>query len=163
MLIEPESLIAGFAAAADLVGMEGWPCVLRAETLRAPHKPPALPPGHGAVYVFALSDAYGGATPAGSKTVLKVGRVGPQSAPRFTYQHYNPAAAGSTLAGSLLAYPVLWPWLGITRLTAADVKNWMRANLDRAHIFVPAGHDYVLRSLELYVRARVGSVYEGAA
>jgi hypothetical protein len=37
------------------------------------------------------------------------------------------------------------------------------AHLDRAHFYVPAGHDLVLASLEVYVRARVGSVFEGAA
>jgi hypothetical protein len=89
--------------------------------------------------------------------------VGANSGPRFTYQHYNPAAAGSTLAGSLLAYPVLWPWLGIGSLTASDVENWMLTNLDRAHVYVPDGHHSVLRSLELDVRTRVGSMYEGAA
>lgn len=96
-------------------------------------------------------------------TVLKVGRVGARSEPRFRSQHYNPRSAGSTLANSLLTYRIMWPWLGIKHLDESGVKNWMLSNLDRIHIFVPDGHPMVLASLEIYTRARVGSVFEGAA
>ena len=41
--------------------------------------------------------------------------------------------------------------------------SWMFANLDRMHIFVPDGHPMVAASLETYMRARIGSVFEGAA
>jgi hypothetical protein len=99
----------------------------------------------------------------GEGTVLKVGRVGARSEPRFRYQHYNPRSAGSTLASSLLTYRIMWPWLGIERLDHDSVKNWMLASLDRFHVFVPDGHAVVLASLEVYTRARVGSVFEGAA
>jgi hypothetical protein len=58
---------------------------------------------------------------------------------------------------------VLWPWLGIEELNEITTKSWMLKNLDRAHFFVPAGHPLILASLEVYVRARVGSVFEGAA
>jgi hypothetical protein len=57
----------------------------------------------------------------------------------------------------------MWPWLGIDELDESTVKPWMLSHLDRAHFYVPAGHDLVLASLEVYVRARVGSVFEGAA
>jgi hypothetical protein len=39
----------------------------------------------------------------------------------------------------------------------------MLNNLDRTHIFIPNDHPKVLASLEIYVRARVGSIFEGAA
>ena len=44
-----------------------------------------------------------------------------------------PAKGMSTLAGSLLAHPILWPWLGIGHLDAATVGEWMLARLDRVH------------------------------
>jgi hypothetical protein len=84
------------------------------------------------------------------------------SAPRFTYQHYG-FAAQSTLARSLIKYRVLWSWLGITSLGEHNVKEWMLSNLDRVHFFVPGDSTEVLASLEMYVRARVGSVFEGSA
>jgi hypothetical protein len=115
------------------------------------------------VYAFALSDQYGLGTPAGPNTILKAGRVGPNSSARFTYMHYNTTAALSTLAKSLVSYRIMWPWLGIEALDAATVKHWMLTHLDRYHFYVPAENKMVLASLEVYVRARLGSVFEGAA
>jgi hypothetical protein len=63
----------------------------------------------------------------------------------------------------MLTYRIVWPWLGIEHLDESDVMSWMFANLDRMHIFVPDGHPMVAASLEIYVRARIGSVFEGAA
>ena len=117
--------------------------------------------GYGAVYAFALrasSDA-----PAGGGRVLKVGKAGPNSAARFTSQHYLPGSARSTLAGSIVKYPILWPWLGITADNAAGIRAWMTTNLDRMHIFVREPSRDFLTTVELYVRARIGSVYEGSA
>jgi hypothetical protein len=76
--------------------------------------------------------------------------------------HYNPASSQSNLAKSLLSYPVLWPWLGIESLTATSVGEWVRRNLDRTNFFLPAARPQVLATLEVYIRARVGSVFEGA-
>ena len=39
----------------------------------------------------------------------------------------------------------------------------MLANLDRTHIFIPGDLAHVRAALEVYVRARVGSVFEGAS
>lgn len=103
-----------------------------------------------------------GAAPAGVGAVLKVGRVRPNSAARFTHQHYN-LGARFTLAGSLVKYEIMWPWLGIGSLDAATVKRWMLSELDRIHFFVPGDRLEVLASLEIYVRARWGSIFEGAA
>lgn len=162
MLTDPNALAVDFGNAAAAAATEGWPCEIRTEVLPAPHRPPTLPTGFGAVYVFALGRAYETAAPAGPRTVLKVGRVGPASGPRFSYQHYG-SAAPSTLAKSLVRYRVMWPWLGVDHLDETTVKTWMLESLDRAHFYVPAGHDLVLASLEVYIRARVASVFEGAA
>jgi hypothetical protein len=128
-MVDPDVLIAEFGDAADKVAIEGWPCQLRSEALAAPHQKPVLPPGEGAVYVFAISAAYGRSAPCGPGTVLKVSRVGPSNKRRFRHSHYIPTARTiSTLAQSLLAHPILWPWLGIQDLDAEIVENWMLTN-----------------------------------
>lgn len=163
-MIDPNVLIAEFGDAAVKAGIDGWPCPLRSETLLAPHQKPSLPPGEAAVYVFSISARYGRSAPCGPETVLKVGRVGPNNKRRFTHSHYNPDAPTiSTLAQSLLAHPILWPWLGVQELDAEAVANWMFANLDRIHFFIPGDRPQVRTALEVYIRARVGSVFEGAS
>ncbi len=69
----------------------------------------------------------------------------------------------STLAQSLLAHPILWPWLAIQDLDAEVVEDWMLTNLDRIHFFMPGDRARVRAALEVYVRARVGSAFEGAS
>lgn len=93
---------------------------------------------------------------------LKVGKAGPNRDARFRSQHCT-TSGRSTLAKSLLAHPIVWAWLGIAQLDEASVKPWMLSNLDRLHIYVPAGARVVLASLEMYVRARIGNVFEGSA
>ena len=80
VLIDPEALVTDFAVSADKAAINGWPCRLRTEVLPAPHAPPVLPAGHGAVYAFALTDALPAPCEAG--TVLKVGRIGARSEAR---------------------------------------------------------------------------------
>jgi hypothetical protein len=75
--------------------------------------------------------------------------------------HYNPGSSNSNLAKSLLGNPILWPWLGIKRLSAESVGDWIRTSLDRTHFFIPADRLQVLATLEVYIRARIGSVFEG--
>jgi hypothetical protein len=160
-MFDHNGLLREFRSAAAKAGVNGWPCDLRTDRLPAPHRQPHLPPGWAGVYVFSLSERYGGATPAGAGRVLKVGKAGARSDPRFYSHHYN-LSAPSTLARSLIKYRVLWPWLGISGIEASDVKEWMLRNLDRTHYFVPGGSDEVLAQLEVFVRACVGSVFEGA-
>jgi hypothetical protein len=161
MITDPDALIVEFSQAAVKAGIEGWPCPVRPQALPAPHRKPPLPAGEAAVYAFAFSAHC--TAPCGPATVLKVGKAGAGNQKRFRYMHYRlPSKGMSTLAGSLLAHPILWPWLGISHLDAATVGEWMLARLDRIHFFIPSGHPYVLGALEVYVRARTGSVFEGA-
>jgi hypothetical protein len=163
-MIDPNVLSAEFGDAAARAEIVGWPCSLRSETLPAPHEKPELPHGKAAVYVFAISAAYGRSAPCNPGTVLKVGRVGPNNRQRFRHSHYKPDAPGiSTLAQSLMAHPILWPWLGMQHLDAEAVEGWMLANLCRIHFFMPGDRPHVRAALEVYVRARVGSVFEGAS
>ena len=164
VMIDASVLWDEFGQAAVKAGIDGWPCALSCEVLAAPHKKPDLPPGQAAVYVFSIGSAYGRSAPCGAGTVLKVGRVGPGNRRRFKHSHYiGQAPSISTLAQSLLAHPILWPWLGIERLEASEVEAWMLTNLDRTHFFMPGDRARVNASLEVYVRGRVGSVFEGAS
>jgi hypothetical protein len=95
--------------------------------------------------------------------VLKLDKAGPNSVARLTSQRYFPGSAWSTLAGSIIRYPFLWPWPGITAKDAASIGSWMTVNLNRLHIFVRQSSPELLTTVELYVRVRIGSVYEGSA
>jgi hypothetical protein len=159
VMTDPSSLVAQFGEDATEARIIGWPCPLRFEVMAAPHKPTRLPIGSAAVYVFAFSAAAGQSVPCGAGTVLKVGKAGPNSEARFRYMHYNVSSSNSNLAKSLLAHPVLWPWLGIHNLTSESVGHWIRSNLDRTNFFVPGDRLQVLATLEGYIRARVGSVF----
>jgi hypothetical protein len=80
--------ITDFAKVVALAQAEFSADWITVEILEKPHNAPrTLPTGHMAVYAFFLNGQ-----------VLKVGKVGPKSAARYTSQHYNPASAGSNLA-----------------------------------------------------------------
>lgn len=160
--IQLDGILSDFAIVAEGLRLPGWPTTLDSEYLPAPHIPKALRPGHGAVYIFALSDA--SASEAGPGRVLKVGRVGPNSNARFQSQHYSPTSSRSNLANSILGYPALWSWLGIDHIDQSMIRKWLLTHLDRANIYVPASSAELIPQLEMYVRARLGgSVYEGSA
>jgi hypothetical protein len=161
VLTDPAALIADFSEAADKAGIESWPCEIRIEMLPAPHERPPLPPDEAAVYVFALSDAAGRSAPCGPGTVLKVGKARANHEEGFRNRHYDLTTNTSALAGSLLSCPILWPWLGISDLDADTVAEWMLANLDRTHFFIPFGHPHVRDALTVYLRGRTSSVFEG--
>ena len=158
MLTDPEALLADFREAADMAGIEGWPCPVRIETLPAPHERPSLPPDEAAVYAFTLSAA-GHSAPCGPGTVLMVGKARANKEQRFQHAHYDGTDDPSTLAGCLLAHRILWPWLGISGLDEATVGEWILTSLDRIHFFIPAGHPHVRDALAAYVRGTAGSVF----
>lgn len=159
----PDDLLNGFAVAAHKCGLlsNGASTGIWHQALGAPHKPPSLPPGFCAVYVFSLAARYGAGCPAAGNRVLKVGKVGANSNARFSSQHYLPRSSRSNLANSLLTERVLWPYLGIDHLDELSVKAWMMKNLDRDHFFVPESHAGVERELERYLRGHLGPVFEG--
>ena len=88
-----------------------------------------------------------------------VGKARANKERRFQHAHYDGTNDLSTLAGTLLAHRILWPWLGISHLDEATVGEWMLTSLDRTHFFIPAGHPHVRDALTDYVRGRTGSVF----
>lgn len=161
MIESPERLLRDFRESASTAG---WRCddnAISHQLEAAPHSPRPLPRGKCAVYVFSLSASHGCRCPAGPNRVLKVGKVGPNSNPRFQAQHYNPRSAQSTLAGSLIRSVILWPYLGITGLTETEAGDWIKRHTDRDHFFLDGNRTDLLDELERYVRARLGPAFEG--
>ena len=124
MIKDANNISASFQQALAQSGLGVLHSPIEYEVQPAPHRPHSLTKGKCAVYVFSLSQAWGSACPAGPDRVLKVGMAGPNSNARFQSQHYNPNSAGSTVAGSLGRCKILWPYLGITKLTSEDVGDW---------------------------------------
>ena len=158
MALDGEQLIEDFDAALAAIDVQAP--LLRHEHLPAPHRPRGLPVGFAAVYVFTLSPQWRPEA-AGAGRVLKVGRVGPNSAARFQSQHYSQASSRSNLANTLLTARVLWPYLGIDQLDVATVAEWIKQNTSRDHFFLPSEAATLTPMLETYVRGRLCPVFEG--
>jgi hypothetical protein len=119
------------------------------EILSKPHKAKSLPHGKMAIYSFFLNDK-----------ALKIGKVGPNSGPRFTYQHYTGSAL-STLSGSLLSNQTK---LGVSGLDRKTVGDWIQKNTDRIDILIPANFGIPLLSLlESFLHVRWNPIFEGRA
>lgn len=159
MVRNPESLINAFREAALKCGLQCPVGIITHEAQYAPHKPHSLPPGKGGVYVFSLSSSWGKLCPAGPDRVLKIGKAGPKSNARFQSQHYGVGRADSTLAGTLVESRLLWPYLGIEGLE--DAGEWIKCYCDRDNFYLDAAYTNLLAHLERYIRATVGSVFEG--
>jgi hypothetical protein len=145
----PNQTLADFANVARLAGVTLATDDIRIETLPAPHASPTqLPTGQMAVYVFTHG-----------ADVLKVGKMGPKSQPRYTSQHYNPGSAQSTLAASVIADAER---LGLGEADMEEIGNWIRANVDRVNILLPTQLGVpVLTLLESFLQCRLRPRYEG--
>src|ERR1700722_20682109 len=117
------------------------------EVLRKPHKAKTLPLGKMAVYSFFLNER-----------ALKVGKVGPNSGPRFTYQHYTGSAV-STLSGAILSNQRKVGAAGLDTKTAGE---WIKANTDRIDLLIPASFGTPMLSLlEAFLHVRWKPMFEG--
>ena len=144
----PEQILADFATVARLARVTLAAEDIRVEALPAPHTPTRLLAGQMAVYVFTHGD-----------DVLKVGKVGPKSQARYTSQHYSLGSAQSTLAGSMIADAER---LGLGEVDIAEIGNWIRSNVDRVNILLPASLGIrVLTLLEGFLQCRLRPRYEG--
>jgi hypothetical protein len=119
------------------------------EIAAKPHKAPTiLPPDKIGVYAFFLNGQ-----------ALKVGKVGPKSAARYTSQHYNPAGAGSTLARSILANAAKVEAFGVD---CGSVGNWIKTHTDRVNLLLPKTFGLpVLSLLESFLHVRWKPLFEG--
>ena len=160
MVEAPHRIIEDFCRALPKQGRErADPSEIGHEYLPAPHSIGDLPSGRGAVYVFTLSGS--SEAPAGPHRALKVGKAGPNSNSRFRTQHYNSRSAPSTLAGAIENNPFLHEFIGVDSLTV-DIGDWIRKCIDRDHFFAKENRQTLLSLLEVYMKARLGPVFEGS-
>lgn len=150
MAIYPKVLMKDFSEVAKLSGIDLSPDDISVESLHRPHCPPKnLPKNRMAVYVF----CYKGRT-------LKVGKAGPKSGARYTSHHYNPGAAKSNLAASLLCSG---HEIGIQELLDKNnVKGWIKKNTHRYNFIVNSSHPIrVLNLLEAFLQCKLDPKFEG--
>jgi len=115
--------------------------------LGCPHCARTLPRGKMGIYSFALNDRF-----------LKIGKAGSNSGPRFTYQHYKPGSAQSTLASSILSDPEMKKY----SLSTDNIESWMKKNLRRIDILFDANFGpLVLSFAETSLHLKYQPKYEG--
>ncbi len=120
------------------------------ETGPAPHtRPTRLPPGKAAIYAFYANDRW-----------LKIGKAGPNTGPRYVYQHYKRGGANSTLASSLCNDPEL----EFKSFSNAEIGQWIIGNCGRINILMPREWgEAALGFLESFLILRLRPKYEGHA
>ncbi|MBI2754553.1 MAG: hypothetical protein HYX46_13755 [Betaproteobacteria bacterium] len=144
MLADAQKLIDEFVTdARNLLGLNADRSSIANDTWAAPHQTKDLPSGCGAVY----------------GRVLKVGKVGPNSNPRFRYQHYAAGSAMSTLAGAIANIPLLWGYIGYPGRDT-DVGKWIKENTDRYNFYFK--DEKLIPLFEVYAKARLGPAFEGS-
>ena len=147
--MDVKTLVAKFIQVADLAGVTIRPEAVAVEMLPAPHRQPSsLPAGKMGVYIFHW----------GSQC-LKVGKAGPRSHARYSYQHYKSSGSNSNLAKSILKEREN---LGIAGIE--NVGAWIKENTDRTNILLDddAGMP-VLSLLESFAVCCLRPRFEGFA
>jgi hypothetical protein len=141
------SALEDFTRAAELAGASTPRDQIHALILKKPHKASTLPRGRVGVYAFFLNGR-----------ALKVGKVGANSGPRFTYQHYT-GSAMSTLCGSILANQAK---VGANGLDIKTAGEWIKSNTDRVEILMPENFGIpILSLLEAFLHVRWNPLFEG--
>jgi len=117
--------------------------------LEAPHKPPTLPKGKMAVYIFTYKECF-----------LKIGKAGPNSNARYSSQHYNMDSSRSNLAKSLVNDLPNEKWEG---LTSDNVSSWIKDKTTRYNILMEESPKLLLLNLlEAFLHYRLEPEFEGA-
>ena len=148
--LQIQSLMRDFGEVTRLAGVDISHDGFSYQTMGCPHEPPKeLPTGRVAVYVFCYQDK-----------CLKVGKAGPKTKQRFTYQHYNAGSAPSTLAAFLVKGQLR---IGLSGLTEDSAGDWIKRNTFRLNLFLNATtHRFALSLLEAFLQARLNPVFEGS-
>jgi hypothetical protein len=150
MTIDYDFLHTQFLKVAQLSGFDLLPCDIRIETGPSAHRSQLLK-GKMACYVFY-----------GSDRCWKVGKVGPNSGPRFSHQHYNPGSSMSNLSKSLLACsPSVRPYPDGS-LDESTVGDWIRSNFQRVNFYLSAEQPLCLLTLlEAFLQCQLRPHFEG--
>jgi hypothetical protein len=139
--------LANFRQVARLAGSKGKVEEVFVEIQRKPHTPGSLPYGKMAVYSFFLNGR-----------ALKIGKAGPNSGPRYKYQHYSGSAI-STLSGSIILNQNK---VGARGLDTATAGGWIKAHTDRINLLMPAAFGTpTLSLLEAFLHVLWNPMFEG--
>jgi len=113
-----------------------------------PHTPPIhLPNGKAAVYTFIHHGRF-----------LKIGKANRKSSARFSYQHYSPKSASSTLASSILHDKSFVN----QNISEDDIGTWIKQNCRRVDILMnEALGVFALDLIESILHYRYEPKYEG--
>ena len=112
-----------------------------------PHTPQSLKPGTMGVYTFCYNGRF-----------LKIGKAGPSSNARFLSHHYNPKAASSNLASSILSDADMQD----KGITEANVGDWIKQNCRRIDILINADLGiFTLELIEAVLHYKYEPKYEG--
>lgn len=132
-------------AAGEVIPIES----VLAECLSPPHRQPASQPGgRPAIYAFFYKER-----------CLKCGQVGPNSAARYTSQHYNPGSSRSNLASSLLRRG---SEIGISEIRPADINLWIKNHTARVNLLFPTTTTKrALNFAEAFLHVAWKPVFEG--
>ncbi len=146
MIWNPEQIRVDFLRVARTAGTEIQPDDIDIETLEMPHRPMPLPAGKIAVFVFSDTDR-----------VLTVSMTGPNSNPRYQYQHYSVKGAPSTLARSLREDSYM---VQRHRLNDDNVGDWIKRRTDRVNFLLDESYyGRTLDRLKDFVLDRLRPVY----
>jgi hypothetical protein len=152
-------VLEAFADAARRNGITIEEKDIQAECLSSPHRRPSrLPIGKHGVYWFTLRGC-----------CLKVGKVGPLSAARYTSQHHNPQSSNSNLAKSILKSRDRLKkgvpeelHAAIDAISEETVGSWIEQNCTRFNVLIDAKlDDFALTLLESVVQSRFRPIFEG--
>ena len=122
--------------------------IIRVEHMEKGKAPTCLPKGMMAIYIFIYNNEY-----------LKIGKAGPKTQNRFTYQHYNPSSCRSNLAKSLLNDKKM---VKKHNLKEDNIKTWMKTNLDRTNIYLNMDLGiFTLNLFEIVLQYKFCPKYEG--
>jgi|GEM_PF-1846489 len=150
-ILKMDKVIDDFIVALNMAGGSLDKTKIKIYDLGCPHDPNKLPDGKMAIYIFKKG-----------KTYLKIGKVGPNSNPRFYSQHYNKKGAKSNLANSLLNDEEMKRY----KLDETKIESWIKGNTHRIDILLDMKIGYkkeifVLNYLESFLHCKFNPKYEG--
>lgn len=112
-----------------------------------PHQPKSLPKGMMGIYTF----WYEGKP-------LKIGKAGPKSNARFLSHHYNPKAANSTLAKSILSDKNF----SYQEIDENNIGDWIKSNCVRIDIIINSDTGiFTLELIEAALHYKYQPIFEG--
>jgi hypothetical protein len=133
--------LAGVIVNTNQIEIDDWDC---------PHKPESLPKGKMAVYTFFYEDR-----------CLKLGKVGPNSSPRYQSQHYFPEKSRSNLAKSVLSDKVFLENLPDS-INTDTIGDWLKRKTRRINmLFDESLGPFVLNFAEAFLQVYFKPKYEG--